>query len=77
VRASKQKSLASHSVFLDNFRSEIEATAGQFVTAHDRHLGELENELGDRLWEMLDEYRDLAGEDFHPQVLMDRPEISV
>ena len=76
VRVTKVKSVAAHSILLDMTRSEIDAIAGQFATAHDRRLGELENELGDRLCAMLDEYRDLSGEDYHPRVLMDRPDLS-
>lgn len=50
-------------------RSDLDALARQIAQAHDRHMVELENELSDRLFAMLERDRACCGERYHPAIL--------
>jgi hypothetical protein len=58
-------------------RSDLDALARRIVAAHDRHMIELENELSDRLFDMLERYRTCRGECYHPAILDRRGDLSL
>jgi hypothetical protein len=58
-------------------RSDLDALARRIAQAHDRHMFELENELSDRLFAMLERYRACCGERYHPAILDRRGDLSL
>ena len=68
---------AANSTLTQLSRSELDAVAKQLTTAHDKHLTALENELGDRLYNMLDSFRRTYGVDYHPHAIEHRTDLSL
>lgn len=58
-------------------RSDLDALARRIAAAHDRHMVELENELSDRLFALLETYQMCSGERYHPAILDRRRDLSL
>jgi len=69
--------VAANSTLTQLSRSELDAVAKQLTTAHDKRLTALENELGDRLYSMLDSFRRTYGVDYHPHAIEHRTDLSL
>lgn len=57
--------------------SDLDALARRIAAAHDRHMVELENELSDRLFDMLEKSRTCRGGRYHPAILDRRRDLSL
>ncbi len=67
----------ANSTLMQLSRSELDAVAKQLAIAHEKHLTSLENELGDRLYHMIDSFRRTYGVEYHPHCLDDRADLSL
>lgn len=77
VSVHSERPPAVNSTLMQLSRRELDAVARQLSSAHEKRLTSLENELGDRLYNMIDTFRRTYGVEYHPQCLDKRVDLSL